>query len=276
MLSSCFRHALDPSLRSYLLRSGLAGLHCTSQYTPIVASTPDIKAADKLRIAEIFASIQGEGKWLGVPSVFVRVSGCNLRCGWCDTPYASWDPEGPVMTIAEIQQEVAKHQISHVVLTGGEPMLFDAIVPLAVHLKNAGKTITIETAGTVYRDLPCDLMSISPKLSGSAPSEESGWRERHEKTRLQVDALRGLIDQYDYQLKFVVNPEYGDEISEIVDLLRDLDVSLNSANVMVMAEGRDVETLRRRERLLVPICVKIGMRLTPRFQIDLFGDTRGT
>ena len=248
----------------------------TNQYTPAVASTPDIKAADKLRIAEIFASVQGEGKWLGVPSVFVRVSGCNLRCGWCDTPYASWEPEGPVMSIDEIVEDVLQYQTSHVVLTGGEPMLFEGIVPLALRLKNACKTITIETAGTVYRDLPCNLMSISPKLSGSAPARESGWRERHEKTRLQHDVLRALIDKYAYQLKFVVNPEVGDEMSEIIELLKELRVSSNGVNVMVMAEGRDVDTLRRRERLLVPICMKNGFRLTPRFQIDLFGDTRAT
>lgn len=117
-------------------------------------------------------------------------------------------------------------------------------------------------------------MSISPKLSGSAPDEASGWRERHEKTRLNLDVLRLLIKRYAYQLKFVVNPEVGDEISEIQQLLADLGAPVE--NVMIMAEGRDAETLHRREKLLVPICMKYGYRLTPRFHIDLFGDTRGT
>ena len=239
-----------------------------------MASAPDSKSADKLRIAEIFASIQGEGKWLGQPSVFVRASGCNLRCVWCDTPYASWEPEGPVLSIDALVGKVCELGCQHVVLTGGEPMLFDAIEPLAARLKSMGKTITIETAGTIYRDLPCDLMSISPKLSGSTPGEDSGWRGRHEKARINLEALRSLIAKYPHQLKFVVNPETGDEISEILSLLNQL--SVGPEDVMLMAEGRDAETLHRRERMLVPFCVEHGFRLTPRFHIDLFGDTRGT
>lgn len=243
-------------------------------HTQTVAAEPEIKTPDKLRIAEIFVSIQGEGKWLGTPSVFVRVSGCNLRCDWCDTPYASWNPEGPVMALPEIVAKVEALDAQHVVLTGGEPMLFDSIVPLAHALREQGKVITIETAGTVYRDLPCDLMSISPKLSGSAPVEETGWRARHNSLRLNVPVLKELISRYPYQLKFVVNPEAGDEIGEILDLLKELKVS--GSDVLLMAEGRDAETLHRRERMLVAPCLSHGFRLTPRYHIDLFGDTRGT
>ncbi|WP_436440803.1 radical SAM protein, partial [Enterococcus faecium] len=78
-----------------------------------------------LRISEIFASVQGEGIWVGIPSVFVRVSGCNLRCVWCDTPYASWNPEGPILELEDILTQIETYKIDHVVLTGGEPMLFD-------------------------------------------------------------------------------------------------------------------------------------------------------
>jgi 7-carboxy-7-deazaguanine synthase len=74
-------------------------------------------------ISEIFYSVQGEGSLVGVPSVFVRTSGCNLRCGWCDTPYASWKPEGVEMSVEEILAEVAKHPTRYVVVTGGEPMV---------------------------------------------------------------------------------------------------------------------------------------------------------
>jgi len=239
-----------------------------------VAVSPDPNVSHKLRIAEIFASIQGEGRWLGTPSVFVRISGCNLRCAWCDTPYASWEPEGPVLVVDEIVSQVDEADVQHVVITGGEPMLFDGVVPMAEELHRRGKIITIETAGTVFRELPCDLMSISPKLSGSTPSEESGWRDRHEQLRLNLDVLRSLLERYPYQLKFVVNPELGDEVAEILSLLAA--TGAGSEQVMVMAEGRDAETLHRRERLLVPICMKYGFRLTPRFHIDLFGDTRGT
>ena len=77
-----------------------------------------------MKVSEIFYSIQGEGSLAGVPSVFVRVSGCNLRCVWCDTPYTSWNPEGREMSIGEILAQSTSYGASHVVLTGGEPMIF--------------------------------------------------------------------------------------------------------------------------------------------------------
>src|SRR5579862_6099350 len=129
-----------------------------------------------MKIAEIFYSIQGEGVLAGVPSVFVRTSGCNLRCVWCDTPYASWNPEGPVVSVEEIVSQVESYGCKHVVLTGGEPMLFEPVVELASTLKGLGHVITIETAGTIYRDIECDLMSISPKLTNSIPPDAE-WKE---------------------------------------------------------------------------------------------------
>ena len=259
----------------------------------------------KLRIAEIFASIQGEGIWAGTPSVFVRVSGCNLRCVWCDTPYASWSPEGPTLSIDDIFCAVQRHEIEHVVLTGGEPMLFDPIEELCAVLKTQGHAITIETAGTVFRDLPCDLMSISPKLSNSTPigkaSEE--WVQRHERTRLELAPLRELLRRYPHQLKFVVNPEadFDGQLAEIEAVLSGIASSEDAASpearpikatrqvasqesgagsphsiILLMAEGTDSETLTRRERLLAPACVKLGYRLSPRLHIHWFGNTRGT
>src|SRR6478609_11738043 len=120
-----------------------------------------------MRIAEIFYSVQGEGTLVGVPSVFVRVSGCNLRCSWCDTPYTSWNPEGDEWTNGAIVTEVAKYPARHVVITGGEPMLFAPVVELSRQLKDRGLHVTFETAGTVYQPVSCDLMSISPKLANS-------------------------------------------------------------------------------------------------------------
>ena len=76
-----------------------------------------------MKIAEIFYSVQGEGKLAGVPSVFVRTSGCNLRCVWCDTPYASWNPIGDEMPVAEIVSRVLRFGARHVVITGGELMI---------------------------------------------------------------------------------------------------------------------------------------------------------
>src|SRR4051812_11724532 len=111
-------------------------------------------------ISEIFFSLQGEGELTGVPSVFVRASGCNLRCNWCDTPYASWSPEGTQMTVPEIVGAVRVHPARHVVLTGGEPMIAKGVRELAAELKRLGYHITIETAATIAPDgIACDLAS---------------------------------------------------------------------------------------------------------------------
>lgn len=91
-------------------------------------------------ISEIFYSVQGEGSLAGIPSVFIRTSGCNLRCVWCDTPYASWNPTGTEMTLEEILSAVSQHPATHVVLTGGEPMVAKGIHELAARLRELENT----------------------------------------------------------------------------------------------------------------------------------------
>ena len=153
-----------------------------------------------MRIAEIFYSVQGEGSLVGVPSLFVRTSGCNLRCSWCDTPYTSWNPEGDDLAIDEILDRAAAFPAAqHVVLTGGEPMIAPGIVELSERFRKRGMHITVETAGTVFTPVACDLMSISPKLSNSTP--EGAFRAQHERLRQQPDVLLRLMASYDYQLK---------------------------------------------------------------------------
>src|SRR3984893_11935487 len=102
-----------------------------------------------LKIAELFYSIQGEGSLVGVPSVFIRTSGCNLRCSWCDTPYTSWQPEGAGLTLEQILDEIKARPARRVVATAGEPMIAPDIVPLTERLRALDLHITIETAGTV-------------------------------------------------------------------------------------------------------------------------------
>src|SRR5207249_10915638 len=123
-----------------------------------------------MHISELFYSIQGEGELTGVPSVFIRTSGCNLRCTWCDTKYASWQPEGADVSLDDIIAQVVKHPVTHCVLTGGEPMIAKQIHELARRLHELGKHITIETAGTIAPcGIACDLASLSPKLGRSTP-----------------------------------------------------------------------------------------------------------
>jgi 7-carboxy-7-deazaguanine synthase len=228
-----------------------------------------------MRIAEIYESIQGEGLLTETPSVFVRASGCNLRCWYCDTPYASWQPEGDDVSVAEIVAQVEQHDAKHVVITGGEPMLFAELVPLCDELRERSRHITIETAGTLYLPLACDLMSISPKMSNSAPSpsEYPKWHERHERTRHQPQVMRRLLAEYDYQLKFVISTPQDCE--EVVEYIANLD-RLDRSRLLLMPEGQTVEALAKLDEWLPDYCDKYDFVYCPRKQIEWFGVARGT
>jgi 7-carboxy-7-deazaguanine synthase len=226
-------------------------------------------------IAEIFRSRQGEGRLTGTPSVFVRFSGCNLRCWYCDTPYTSWDPEGEAIPLHEICRRLDAHDVAHVVITGGEPMLFPSLPELCAAIHHRGRHITIETAGTVDRDVACDLMSISPKLSNSTPTlEKAGhWRVRHEQTRHRPDIVSRLMNRYEYQLKFVVDEPA--DLDEIEQYLAELS-SVDRDRVWLMPQGISVEELRQREIWLSDYCEQSGYRLCPRKHIEWYGHRRGT
>ncbi|HWR50229.1 MAG TPA: 7-carboxy-7-deazaguanine synthase QueE [Bryobacteraceae bacterium] len=226
-----------------------------------------------MKISEIFYSVQGEGSLTGVPSVFIRTSGCNLRCVWCDTPYASWQPEGDQYANEAILDTVARYPARHVVVTGGEPMIAPGIVPLTEALRAQRFHITIETAGTVYAPVACDLMSISPKLANSTPLEREGgrWAAQHDRLRIQPDVLRCLMHGYEHQLKFVVADPA--DMDEIRGLVRSLDA--DPSRVILMPEGTDPETLRERGRWIVEICKEEGFRFSPRLHVELWGNRRG-
>lgn len=230
-----------------------------------------------MMISEIFHSLQGEGELTGVPSVFVRTSGCNLRCNWCDTPYASWHPEGRQMSVAEIVAEVRKHPARHVVLTGGEPMIAKEIRELATELKKLGYHITIETAATVPPEgIACDLASLSPKLKNSAPNERASeaWREKHDTSRWQPAVVKTWVASYGYQLKFVVSQEA--DVLEIESMLAQLGTEIPGAKVLLMPEGTTVEALRAKAGWLGELCKARGYRYAPRLHIELYGNKRGT
>jgi 7-carboxy-7-deazaguanine synthase len=228
-------------------------------------------------ISEIFYSLQGEGMLAGVPSVFVRTSGCNLRCNWCDTPYASWSPEGAPLRVDEIIAEVGQYPARHVVLTGGEPMIAPGIRELAAGLRKSGHHLTIETAATVAPDgIACDLASLSPKLGNSAPDARlpEAWREKHAALRWQPDVVKAWLDQGGYQLKFVVSRV--EDMNEIESMLGQLGRRIPGDRVLLMPEGTTVEALRAKAGWLGELCKVRGYRYAPRLQIELYGNRRGT
>lgn len=228
-------------------------------------------------IAEIFHSLQGEGELAGVPSVFVRTSGCNLRCNWCDTPYASWQPEGKQMTVEAIVAAVRQHRARHVVLTGGEPMIAPGIHELAYQLQETGCHLTIETAATVRPDgIACDLASLSPKLAHSAPDTrlDEAWRQKHEVLRWQPEVVAAWIAVGHYQLKFVVDSE-GD-VAEIEAMIQETGCAVPPSKILLMPEGVTVERLRTRAGWLGELCKQRGYRYAPRLHIELYGNRRGT
>lgn len=234
-----------------------------------------------MRIAEIFHSIQGEGLLAGTPSVFVRTSGCNLRCCWCDTPYASWNPGGESMEVAEVERRVLAFDCRHVVLTGGEPMVAAGIHELAGRLHRAGLHITIETAATVAPGgIACDLASLSPKLSGSTPAADRidpAWIRRHEETREQPVVVAEWLRDYSWQLKFVVADD--DDVAEVgrwLERMRAYGTDVAPEQVLLMPEGTEDATLLERERWLTGVCMRTGFRLGPRWHIRWFGNTPGT
>ncbi len=223
-----------------------------------------------MKISEIFYSVQGEGTLVGVPSVFIRTSGCNLRCRWCDTPYTSWYPEGDEMDLDAVMERARTWPAArHAVVTGGEPMIAPPVVELTDRLRAAGMHITVETAGTVFTPVACDLMSISPKLANSTP--EGRFAAQHERLRIQPEVLKRLITSYPHQLKFVI--AQPDDLAEVRALVEALQA--DARNVVLMAEGTSADVLHKRALWLAEICKDEGFRFSPRLHVDLYGNQRG-
>ncbi len=259
---------------------------------------PEPAGGDALPINELFYSLQGEGTLAGVPSVFVRTSGCNLRCWFCDSYHTSWEPSHAWMSRTEILEAIdAYDQADHVVVTGGEPMLHDGIEPLLKALADRGYHTTVETNGTIARDVPIDLASISPKLSSSTPTATRGptgggtgsvgdteavdpatWEERHENRRLDIDALCALVESTQFQLKFVVADDA--DLAEITALLEQLreaaTVPIPNDAVLLMPEGATRERLEESRAVVSDLALEYGFRYTPRLHVDLWNDAPNT
>jgi 7-carboxy-7-deazaguanine synthase len=161
-----------------------------------------------LTVNEIFYSIQGESTRAGEPCVFVRLTACDLRCSWCDTPYAFH--EGRKMSIDDVIAAVDEHECPLVEITGGEPLLQDDVYPLMERLLAAGRTVMLETGGhrPIDRVPPAVQKIVDVKCPGSGEADKNDWRNLdrlapHDevkfvvKDRADYEFARDVIDRYD-------------------------------------------------------------------------------
>jgi len=240
-------------------------------------------------IGELYTCLQGEGKYIGIPHILIRVSGCKLRCqfsdSFCDTPYASWKPEKGKFTLDDIVKFYEYNpQVKHTMITGGGPTSYSELLKeLCIIGKQYDHTITIETEGSEFVQTVADCISLSPKLSNSTPRPGT-WmpytdrevterdKQQHEKWRCNYDAMEELITNHsDYQLKPVISSKKD---LEEVEILQD---RLNIPNKMVwlMPEGLTPEQLSKRRTWLMELCEQEGYNFTDRLHIIAYGDKRG-
>ena len=216
------------------------------------------------RIAETFYSIQGEGATAGLPAIFVRLQGCTVGCGWCDTKY-SWNPAaGREVDLPALLDEVAAFPCRRVVVTGGEPLESSLFAALTAALTARGYVVEVETSGTrppAAETATGIQWNVSLKLSGSGVPEG---------TRVNPAAIRAFLGR-DAWWKFVVS-EPG-EIGEVLRLAERF--ALPRERVLLQPEGLRAEELAARTPWLVEACKAHGFRFSPRLHILIWGAKRG-
>jgi 7-carboxy-7-deazaguanine synthase len=233
---------------------------------------------------EIFRSIQGEGVNTGRVRTFVRLSGCNLHCVWCDTPYTwnwqgtkwpherapKYDPAAETieMDVDAVAAAVATLAAEAVVITGGEPLAqMPGLIALAERLKQDGRRVEVETNGSIPPDPRLfelvDLFMVSPKLahSGNAPA-----------LALRATPLAAFAALDKAVFKFVARTATDlDEVAALAERH-----AIPSERIMIMPEGTDSQTLVARGAALADAVLERGYGMSDRLHIHLFGDTRGT
>jgi len=251
------------------------------------------------------STIQGEGIYMGIPSLFIRTSGCNLRClftskdkkhNFCDTFYSSFKPEINQLEIEIVEKLIRNNigNIQHLVITGGEPLLqTEALIELLEKIRDLNLIITIETNGTIYNEeiIPyVHLFSISPKLSNSTPSEDKlkdvnyylsdVLIKQHEEERYDIQVLKKyfkaaeLYNGPEIQFKFVItSPQDINEVVEKYLSLTDLK-EVWCERFLMMPEGITEEELKEKSKWLIGECIKHSFRFCPRLHIDIYGSAK--
>lgn len=230
-----------------------------------------------MQISEIFYSVQGEGLLSGMPSVFVRLQGCNLECEWCDTVYARNPGGGSDLSVHATLDRVLEYKnCRHCVITGGEPMLqYGELKEFTVKLRDSGKHVTIETNATLPPDsVSCDLASLSPKpFCVNADSQGPGNAARAGLDKLAC-VLNEWIKNFSFQLKFVVRD--APDIENVLDITRALGLGPGDDRVFLMplSVGTDADDIMT-ARTVVELCKRYGLRYCHRIQKSLYGNCAG-
>ena len=220
------------------------------------------RAESTVRVSEIFDSIQGEGASAGTPSVFVRLQGCTVGCTWCDTKY-SWDARrGEDMTLEALLDRVKDAGMPNVVVTGGEPLEHEALVPLVTGIKAMGLRVEIETAGIQPPPaLPVDQWNVSLKLASSGVPTAR---------RLRPDAIERFRDLGAW-FKFVVGDER--DVDEVLAI--QTRHGLPTERILLMPLGMRREEQQALMPRVIEWCRLYGFRFSPRLHILIWGARRG-
>ena len=260
------------------------------------------RPCDRLNIVDLFISLQGEGKYVGIPSLFIRVSGCNLRCCFknsiCDTAYSSFNPEKGTFTKDDVVAKLNASNVTDIVITGGEPLMFrealDDLIEYIGMMTDSDYRITVETNGT-FPPLNSfiELYSISPKLSTSIPEAGKVYESisgngtiRHtfsesevgklDEMRYNPGAVAALSEMADFQLKFVYsNLDSLKDIDKFLEDLRSRGVDYGPDDIMLMPEGSTLDQLEKTQNECAHVCIDRGWRFADRLHIRLWGDKRG-
>lgn len=230
-----------------------------------------------LNITEMFPSIQGEGRWIGVPAFFIRLSGCNLRCSFCDTAY-SWE-KGKEYTQEEITKQINQSKLGVVVWTGGEPLLQPSLLPIVSRLQNILPNIShhLETNGSINfgkDEIPFDYITISPKfdflnLELKVTPSPSSTDKYFDNIPMLYDRITEEDKEYDF--KFVIQDE--SDINKIIDFQKQL--SLPSSHIIIMPETITSFGHKLLRDVMVKACMDFGWRYSPRLQVILWENQKG-
>lgn len=235
----------------------------------------------------IFYTLQGEGKYCGHPTIFVRFSGCNLRCSWrnpdgsvtqCDTPHSSFNPEKNLRSVQKAVDDIVKLaqevRCTNICITGGEPYLQKNIKMLVGQLVGQGFFVSIETNGTVFVETSANFISLSPKLASSSCHPIRG--NDHENRRLNYNALDAFLVNHDCQLKFVANTE--EDIKEIETIVRRLSAVFGHKlddKIWLMPQGINRSQFQEKSQWLFEVCKSKGWKYTDRLHIQVYGNKKG-